>query len=118
MFILWCLRHHVPVAIHLTLKVNDQERLPILEKEGFPQYDMKAEIDDQKCVTVHDLRRGLPARDAIDRNVPAYEGTYKGPVYRCQRTPHGDGNKTTFIVDKEKCSLCGLCGALYPWRSR
>ncbi|MDD3137150.1 MAG: 4Fe-4S binding protein, partial [Methanoregula sp.] len=34
----------------LTLKVDNQERLPILEKEGFPQYDMKAEIDDEKCV--------------------------------------------------------------------
>ena len=34
----------------LTLKVDNQERLPILEKEGFPQYDIKAEIDDEKCV--------------------------------------------------------------------
>ncbi|MCX6685244.1 MAG: 4Fe-4S binding protein, partial [Methanoregula sp.] len=41
-----------------TLKVDGVEKLPILEKfpkynieqEGFPQYDMKAEIDNEKCI--------------------------------------------------------------------
>ncbi|MCX6690130.1 MAG: 4Fe-4S binding protein, partial [Methanoregula sp.] len=72
----------------MTLKVDNQERLPILEKEGFPQYDMKAEIDDEKCVKCTICEEVCP-RDAIDR-------------------------KITFKVDMEKCSLCGLCGALCP----
>ena len=97
----------------LTLKVNDQERLPILEKEGFPQYDMKAEIDDEKCVRCTICEEVCP-RDAIDRNVPAYEGTYKGPVAGAKERQTAIKTKTTFTVDKEKCSLCGLCGALCP----
>jgi 4Fe-4S ferredoxin len=52
----------------LTLKVDGQERLPILEKEGFPQFDMKAEIDDEKCVKCTICEEVCP-RDAIDRNV-------------------------------------------------
>jgi len=63
----------------LTLKVDGQEKLPIIEKEGFPQYDMKAEIDDEKCVKCTICEEVCP-RDAIDRNVPAYEGTYKGQL--------------------------------------
>jgi len=97
----------------LTLKVDNQERLPIVEKEGFPQYDMKAEIDDEKCVRCTTCEEVCP-RDAIDRNVPAYEGTYKGPVAGAKERHTAIKTKTTFTVDKEKCTVCGLCGALCP----
>jgi 4Fe-4S ferredoxin len=97
----------------LTLKVDGQEKLPILEKEGFPQYDMKAEIDDEKCIRCTICEEVCP-RDAIDRNVPAYEGTYKGPVTGAKDRQTAIKTKTTFKVDMEKCSLCGLCGALCP----
>ena len=97
----------------LTLKVDGQEKLPILEKEGFPQYDMKAEIDDEKCVKCTICEEVCP-RDAIDRNVPAYEGTYKGPVTGAKDRQAALKTKTTFKVDMEKCSLCGICGALCP----
>jgi 4Fe-4S ferredoxin len=97
----------------LTLKVDGQERLPIIEKEGFPQYDMKAEIDDEKCVRCTICEEVCP-RDAIERNVPAFEGTYKGPVAGAKDRQTAIKTKTTFTVDKEKCSLCGLCGALCP----
>jgi 4Fe-4S ferredoxin len=97
----------------LTLKVDGQEKLPILEKEGFPQYDMKAEIDDEKCVKCTICEEVCP-RDAIDRNVPAYEGTYKGPVTGAKDRQTAIKTKTTFKVDMEKCSLCGICGALCP----
>ena len=97
----------------LTLKVDGQEKLPILEKDGFPQYDMKAEIDDEKCTRCTICEEVCP-RDAIDRNVPAYEGTYKGPVTGAKDRQTAIKTKTTFKVDMEKCSLCGICGALCP----
>lgn len=34
----------------LTLKIDGEEALPIVEHEGFPQYDMVTEIDQDKCV--------------------------------------------------------------------
>ncbi|MFA5254411.1 MAG: 4Fe-4S binding protein [Methanoregula sp.] len=97
----------------MTLKVDNQERLPILEKEGFPQYDMKAEIDDEKCVRCTTCEEVCP-RDAINRDVPAFEGTYKGPVAGGKERHTAIKTKTTFTVDKEKCTVCGLCGALCP----
>jgi len=97
----------------LTLKVDGQERLPIIEKEGFPQYDMKAEIDQEKCVKCTICEEVCP-RDAIDRNVPAFEGTYKGPVAGGKPKAAAMQKKTTFTVDKEKCTYCGLCGVLCP----
>jgi 4Fe-4S ferredoxin len=97
----------------LTLKVDGQERLPILEKEGFPQYDMKAEINDEKCVRCTICEEVCP-RDAIDRNVPAFEGTYKGPVAGAKGRQTAIMSETKFTVDKEKCTLCGICGALCP----
>jgi 4Fe-4S ferredoxin len=93
----------------LTLKIDGQERLPIIEKEGFPQYDMKAEIDDEKCVKCTICDEVCP-RDAIDRNVPEYEGQAASGKERQTALKA----KTTFTVDEEKCTLCGICGALCP----
>ncbi len=93
----------------LTLKIDGEERLPILEKEGFPTYDMVADIDDEKCVRCVICEEVCP-REAIDRDVPEFEGT----------RPDGKGRqlaiktKTTFKVDDEKCTLCGICGVLCP----
>ena len=67
----------------------------------------------RKCVRCTICEEVCP-RDAIDRNVPAYEGTYKGPVAGAKDRQTAIKTKTTFTVDKEKCSLCGLCGALCP----
>jgi 4Fe-4S ferredoxin len=74
---------------------------------------MKAEIDDEKCVRCTICEEVCP-RDAIDRNVPAYEGTYGGPAAGAKDRQTAITTKTTFTVDKEKCSLCGICGALCP----
>jgi 4Fe-4S ferredoxin len=93
----------------LTLKVDGEERLPIVEKEGFPQYDMVADIDDEKCVRCTICDEVCP-RDAIDRNVPLFEGAVaEGKERQLALT-----TKTTFKVDEEKCTLCGVCGALCP----
>lgn len=93
----------------LTLKVDGKERLPILEKEGFPEYDMKAEINDEKCVKCTICDDVCP-RDAINRDVPEYEGQAStgAPKQAALKS------KTTFKVDEEKCTLCGICGALCP----
>jgi 4Fe-4S ferredoxin len=93
----------------LTLKVDGEERLPIVEKEGFPQYDMVADIDDEKCVRCTICDEVCP-RDAIDRNVPLFEGAAAGGKERQLALT----TKTTFKVDEEKCTLCGVCGALCP----
>jgi 4Fe-4S ferredoxin len=93
----------------LTLKVDGEERLPIVEKEGFPQYDMVADIDDEKCVRCTICEEVCP-RDAIDRNVPLFEGGAAGGKERQLALT----TKTTFKVDEEKCTLCGVCGALCP----
>jgi 4Fe-4S ferredoxin len=93
----------------LTLKVDGEERLPIVEKEGFPTYDMVADIDDEKCVKCTICEEVCP-RDAIDRDVPEFEGTRPDAKERQLAIK----TKTTFKVDDEKCTLCGICGALCP----
>ncbi len=93
----------------LTLKIDNEERLPIIEKEGFPQYDMVADIDDEKCTRCTICNEVCP-RDAIDRKVPVFEGadaTGKERQLAMQ-------TKTTFKVDEEKCTKCGICGAICP----
>ena len=93
----------------LTLKVDGEERLPIVEKEGFPTYDMVADIDDEKCVRCTICEEVCP-RDAIDRDVPEFEGVRPDAKERQLAIK----SKTTFKVDDEKCTLCGICGAICP----
>jgi 4Fe-4S ferredoxin len=93
----------------LTLKVDGEERLPIIEKEGFPEYDMVAEIDDEKCTRCTICEEVCP-RDAIDRDVPAFEGSDPAGKERQLAI----STKTTFKVDTEKCTYCGICGAICP----
>jgi 4Fe-4S ferredoxin len=93
----------------LTLKQDGEERLPIVEKEGFPQYDMTAKIDPEKCVKCTICDEVCP-RDAILRDVPVYEGTDATGKERQTALK----SKITFNVDDEKCTKCGICGALCP----
>jgi len=93
----------------LTLKIDGEERLPIVEKEGFPTYDMVADIDDEKCVRCTICEEVCP-RDAIDRDVTEFEGTRADGKERQLAIK----SKTTFKVDDEKCTLCGICGVLCP----
>ncbi|MDI9633783.1 MAG: 4Fe-4S binding protein [Methanolinea sp.] len=93
----------------LTLKIDGEERLPIVEKDGFPQYDMVADIDDEKCVRCTICDEVCP-REAIVRDVPVYEGAEEGGKERQTALK----SKTTFKVDDEKCTLCGICGAVCP----
>lgn len=91
----------------LTLKVDGEERLVIVEKEGFPQYDRTMAIDQEKCIKCTICEDVCP-RDAIDRNVPEFEGTEEDGAKRQSALE----SKTTFKVDDEKCTLCGICGEL------
>ncbi len=93
----------------LTLKIDGEERLPIVEKDGFPQYDMVADIDDEKCVRCTICDEVCP-REAIIRDVPVYEGAKEDGKERQEALK----SKTTFKVDDEKCTLCGICGAVCP----
>jgi len=93
----------------LTLKIDDVERLPILEKEGFPQWDQVSTIDQEKCIKCTICEDVCP-RDAIVREVPVFEGTSAEGKKRQTALQ----SKTTFEVDKEKCTYCGICGSLCP----
>jgi len=93
----------------LTLKVDGEERLPIIEKEGFPQYDLLAKIDQEKCVKCTICDEVCP-RDAILRDVPVYEGSDATGKERQTALQ----SKVTFKVDDEKCTMCGICGAICP----
>ncbi len=91
----------------LALKVDGEERLPILEKEGFPTYDKGTAIDQDKCVRCNICEDVCP-RDAIDRDVPLFEGQDKEGLAKGQ----GINLKVEFVVDDEKCTKCGICGNL------
>ena len=89
----------------MNLKVDGEECLPIVERDGFPTYDKVAVIDDEKCVECTTCDDVCP-RDAIIRDVPTFEGTdalglKKGEAIDAE---------ITFDCDAEKCTVCGLCG--------
>lgn len=91
----------------LSLRVDGEERLPIVEKEGFPQYDRNMKIDDEKCVRCTICSDVCPA-DAIDRDVTEFEGVSETGEARQGALK----SSTTFTVDKEKCNLCGICAVV------
>ncbi|MGC9434523.1 MAG: 4Fe-4S binding protein [Methanomicrobiales archaeon] len=93
----------------LKLLVDGEERLPILEKEGFPTYDMVTTIDDEKCTRCTICEDVCP-RDAINRDVPAFEGESDEGLERQLALTA----TTTFKVDDEKCTYCGICDVLCP----
>jgi len=88
----------------MNLKVDGEECLPIVEREGFPTYDKVTVIDEEKCVECTTCEDVCP-RDAIIRDVPSFEGTdalglKKGEAIDAE---------ITFDCDAEKCTVCGLC---------
>jgi len=93
----------------LTLSVDGEERLPLMEKEGFPEYDMVTSIDQEKCVRCTICEEVCP-RDAINREVAAFEGTEADGQLKQAALK----SKTTFTVDDEKCTKCGICGNICP----
>ena len=66
-------------------------------------------IDEEKCDRCT-ICEDICPRDAINRDVPAFEGGEEAgrPRETALQT------KTTFKVDMEKCSVCGICGELCP----
>jgi 4Fe-4S ferredoxin len=59
----------------LTLKVDGQERLPIIEKEGFPQYDMKAGLTTRSVSSAPSARRYARGMQSTVTSLPT-----KGPT--------------------------------------
>jgi len=93
----------------LNLKVDGVDRLPIVEKEGFPQYDQVSKVDDEKCIKCLICEEICP-RDAVKREAELYEGVSK----EGKEKQLAIKTKTTFKVDMEKCTACGICGYLCP----
>ncbi|WOF15291.1 4Fe-4S dicluster domain-containing protein [Methanoplanus sp. FWC-SCC4] len=95
-------------AMHL--KIDGEECLPIVEKEGFPSYNIVKEIDDEKCVrctTCEDVCPRSPDK-AIIREVPDFEGSAKDGMKKAEIIEA----KISFECNDEKCTVCGLCGAV------
>ncbi|HJJ42958.1 MAG TPA: 4Fe-4S binding protein [Methanocorpusculum sp.] len=93
----------------LLVEVDGEPSLPILEQEGFPEYDFTAEISEEKCIRCTSCYEACP-HDAIVRDVPVYEGEVEGGVLRQTALV----SKTTFVVDKKLCTVCGVCSSLCP----
>ncbi|MDR2855900.1 MAG: 4Fe-4S binding protein [Methanomicrobiales archaeon] len=91
----------------LSLEIDGEKSLPILDKEGFPTYDKGASIDAEKCIRCT-LCDDVCPREAINRDVPLFEGQDKEGLAKGQAVKLN----LTFTVDTEKCSYCGLCGTL------
>ena len=89
----------------MNLKVDGEDSLPIVEREGFPQYDKVTVIDEEKCVECTTCEDVCP-RDAIIRDVPSFEGT---DAFGLKKGEAVDA-EITFDCDSEKCTVCGLCG--------
>lgn len=88
----------------LDLKIDGESRLPIVEKEGFPSYDVTRIIDDEKCVRCTTCDDACP-RDAIKRDVPDFEGVAADGLKKAEAVEQ----KVNFECDDEKCTVCGLC---------
>ncbi|ADN37224.1 4Fe-4S ferredoxin iron-sulfur binding domain protein [Methanolacinia petrolearia DSM 11571] len=92
----------------MSLRIDGEEKLPIIEREGFPTYDPVRAIDDEKCIlctTCKDVCPRTPEK-AILRDVPAFEGTDAAGLKKAEAI-HAN---ITFDCDEEKCTVCGLCG--------
>ena len=93
----------------LEVRVDGEPSLPIQEQDGFPQYDITAEIDENKCICCTTCRDVCP-QNAIVRDVPVYEG----------ESPDGEKRQAaldteiSFAVDTDKCTVCGICASLCP----
>ena len=93
----------------LEVRVDGEPSLPIQEQDGFPQYDITAEIDENKCICCTTCRDVCP-QNAIVRDVPVYEG----------ESPDGEKRQAaldteiSFAVATDKCTVCGICASLCP----
>lgn len=93
----------------LKVFVNKEETVPILDHEGFPQYDNSAEIKSDKCVRCTICSEACP-RDAIIRDVPVFEGSDPSGIPR-QKVFDAD---VKFVICLHKCTVCGVCASLCP----
>jgi len=91
----------------LSLEIDGEESLPILDKEGFPTYDKGTSIDAEKCIRCTICDEICP-REAINRDVPLFEGEDKEGLAKGQAV----NLNLSFTVDTEKCTYCGVCGVL------
>ncbi|HKM41638.1 MAG TPA: 4Fe-4S binding protein [Methanocorpusculum sp.] len=93
----------------LRLDIDDKPRLPIREQDGFPTYDITAEIDQEKCVRCTICNEVCP-NNAIINETPIFEGVGEDGVPR----QNALDAKTTFTLEMDKCTFCGICSVLCP----
>ena len=84
----------------IKLSIDGKERLPILEKEGFPTLVKDAKIDQDKCTRCVLCEEVCP-RDAIKREVAKVDQGHKAASTMKYAID--------YKLDEQKCTLCGIC---------
>ncbi len=93
----------------LKVTVNGEETLPIINNEGFPEYDYTARIDENKCTRCTVCSEACP-ENAIVRNVPVFEGQDPAGAKRQSALTAN----ITMVICLHKCTVCGVCASLCP----
>ncbi len=93
----------------LKITVNGAETLPIIDNEGFPQFDYTAQIDETKCKRCTVCSEACP-EDAIVRDVPVFEGQDPAGAKRQSALTAN----ITMVICLHKCTVCGVCASLCP----
>ncbi len=88
----------------IKLSVDGQQKLPIIEQQGFPALVKKAKIDQDKCTRCVLCEEVCP-RDAIKREVAEVDQGHKAASTDTKYT-------IDYKLDEEKCTLCGICAEL------
>ncbi len=84
----------------IKLSIDGKEKLPILEKEGFPTLVKNAKIDQDKCTRCVLCEEVCP-RDAIKREVAKVDQGHKAASTMKY--------SIDYKLDEQKCTLCGIC---------
>ena len=93
----------------LKVTVNGEETLPIINNEGFPEYDYTARIDEKKCTRCTVCSEACP-ENAIVRNVLVFEGQDPAGAKRQSALTAN----ITMVTCLHKCTVCGVCASLCP----
>ena len=84
----------------IKLSIDGKDKLPILEKEGFPTLVKNAKIDQDKCTRCVLCEEVCP-RDAIKREVAKVDQGHKAASTMKYAID--------YKLDENKCTLCGIC---------
>lgn len=97
----------------ISISINDQTRLPVVEKEAFPELIRQIEVDSDNCIPGCKIcEEKCPLKVISVRFQPI---TAEEAVKRGIKAVSGDEPKRTIVdVDKQHCATCKVCEAACP----